>query len=180
MKSQPRVLERSEVYSGKKFTVEKSVLELEPGSTTLFEAVRHPGAVVILPVSPSGELLMIRQFRPALGAAILEFPAGTLEMGEAPLECARREIVEEVGHQAGAMRELGILYPAPGFCDEKQFLFVATELSPASAAQDEDEIIEVVPLSVGAVRAAIKSGQLNDAKSIAAFYRAGLEGLLPA
>ena len=174
----PRVLECATVYEGKKFSLERRVLEYSTGYRTVFEAVRHPGAVVIIPRTSTGELLVVRQYRPALGAAILEFPAGTLEVGESPQACAAREIVEEVGHRAGTMLDLGILFPAPGFCDEKQFLFLATDLTSASAPADEDEIIDVVPLSVVAVKEAIKSGEMNAAKSIAAFYRAELRGLL--
>lgn len=178
MSSISRERDRSVVYAGRKFSVERSVLEHPNGRSSVFEVVRHPGAVVVLPLTAQGEIVAIRQYRHALSTSILELPAGTLEPGESPHACASREIVEEVGYRAGTMLDLGVLFPAPGFCDEKQYLFLATELSPASAPADDDELIEVVPLSVAAVREAIKSGELNDAKSIAAFYRADLRGLL--
>jgi ADP-ribose pyrophosphatase len=177
--SRAKECERSVAYTGKKFTVERSVLEHPNGRTSVVEVVRHPGAVVILPVTESGEILAIRQYRHALSTSILELPAGTLEVGESPHACASREIMEEVGYRAGTMLDLGILYPAPGFCDEKQYLFLATDLSPASAPADDDEVIEVVPMSIEGIREAIKSGELSDAKSIAAFSRAELRGLLP-
>lgn len=179
MSSIAREREREVVYAGRKFSVERSVLDHTNGRSSVFEVVRHPGAVVILPLTLHGEILVIRQYRHALATSILELPAGTLEVGESPNACASREIVEEVGYRAGTMLDLGVLYPAPGFCDEKQYLFLATDLSPASAPGDDDEFIEVVPMSAAGIREAIKSGELSDAKSIAAFYRAELRGLLP-
>lgn len=178
MKGAPRELHRTVVFQGKKFSVEQSSLELPNGRTTTFEAVRHPGAVVIVPCTADGELLMIRQYRHALRATILELPAGTLEPGEAPAACAAREIIEEVGQKAGALVELGILFPAPGFCDEKQFLFFASDLTPAYAPADDDEVIEVVSMTLAAVMDSISSGELCDAKSIAAIARAKARNLL--
>ncbi len=140
--------------------------------------VRHPGAVVILPLLDDGRLLAIRQYRYSLGKTILEFPAGTLEPDELPEECAAREIIEEVGMAAGEMLKIGVLYPAPGFCNEQQHLYFARNLSPEKAPGDEDELIEVVPLTVRDVEVMIISGELSDAKSIAIFYRAKLRGYL--
>lgn len=174
----PNVRDRTTVFRGKKFSVERATLTYDSGHTTTAEIVRHPGAVVIVPRLPSGELGVIRQYRHALGTSILEFPAGTLEPGEAPAACAARELVEEIGFRATTLIDLGVLYPAPGFCDEKQFLFFAEGLVAASAPGDDDEIIECMPLSIGAVREAVVSGEFVDAKSIAAFYRALARGLI--
>ena len=119
---------------------------------------------------------MIAQYRFAVGETLLEFPAGTLEPGEAPLECARRELIEETGYRADHWRALGIIYPSPGYCDEQQHLFMATGLVPEHAAGDEDEILEVKGLTVQEVERAIADGTLVDAKSIAAYARAKLQG----
>ena len=112
------------------------------------------------------------------GETLLEFPAGTLEPGEAPLECAKRELIEETGYRAEHWRALGITYPSPGYCDEQQHLFMATGLVPEHAAADEDEILEVKRLTVQEVERAIADGALVDAKSIAAYARAKLQGVL--
>jgi ADP-ribose pyrophosphatase len=142
------------------------------------QVVKHPGAVVIIPQLEDGRLLLIAQYRFAVGATLLEFPAGTLEPGEAPLECARRELIEETGYRAEHWRALGITYPSPGYCDEQQHLFMATGLVPEHAAGDEDEIIEVKRLTVQEVERAIADETLVDAKSIAAYARAKLQGVL--
>jgi ADP-ribose pyrophosphatase len=104
--------------------------------------------------------------------------AGTLEPDEAPLECARRELIEETGYRADHWRALGIMYPSPGYCNETQHLFVASGLVPDHAAGDADEILEVKRLTVQEVERAIADGTLVDAKSIAAYARATLQGVL--
>jgi ADP-ribose pyrophosphatase len=109
---------------------------------------------------------------------LLEFPADTLELGEAPLECAKRELIEETGYRPEHWRALGITYPSPGYCDEQQHLLMATGLMPDYAAGDEDEILEVKRLTVQEVERAIADGTLVDAKSIAAYARAKLQGAL--
>jgi ADP-ribose pyrophosphatase len=101
-------------------------------------------------------------------------PAGTLEVGEEPLVCARREIREEIGYDAREIIPLGILHPAPGFCDEVQHLFVAKGLFESPATKDLDEVIEVQPMSYAEVEKAIQVGTITDAKTIATLFRARL------
>jgi ADP-ribose pyrophosphatase len=142
------------------------------------QVVKHPGAVVIVPQLEDSRLVLIEQYRFAVGETLLEFPAGTLEPDEAPLECARRELIEETGYRADHWHALGVIYPSPGYCDEQQHLFVASGLVPDQAAGDEDEILEVKRLTVQEVERAIADGTLIDAKSIAAYARAKLQGVL--
>jgi ADP-ribose pyrophosphatase len=131
-----------------------------------------------MPQLADGRLILIAQYRFAVGETLLEFPAGTLEPDEAPLECARRELIEETGYRADHWHALGVIYPSPGYCDEQQHLFVASGLVPDQAAGDEDEILEVKRLTVQEVERAIADGTLIDAKSIAAYARAKLQGAL--
>jgi ADP-ribose pyrophosphatase len=160
------------------FAIVEQALRLPSGRTVVRQVVQHPGAVVIMPQLEDGRLVMIEQYRFAVGETLLEFPAGTLEPGEAPLECARRELIEETGYRAEHWRALGVTYPSPGYCDEQQHLFMATGLVPEHAAGDEDEILEVKRLTVQEVERAIADGTLVDAKSIAAYARAKLQGVL--
>ncbi|MCB0324852.1 MAG: NUDIX hydrolase [Bdellovibrionales bacterium] len=173
-----RTLKTQTVFQGSVFDVTEAQVVLPNGHTVTRHTVVHPGAVVILPQAADRSLLLVEQYRHALRSHLLEFPAGTMEQGEEPEACARREIVEEVGQAATEWKSLGVLYPAPGICDEVQHLFFATGLSPEYAAADDDEIIEIKRMSVSDVEEAIVSGALSDAKSVALFSRARLAGLL--
>lgn len=140
--------------------------------------IKHPGAVVILPRDPDGNFLLVRQYRWALKQWILEFPAGTLEPGEDAVICAKRELAEEAGRAAELWIPLGELYPTPGICNEKQYLFYATNLRDARGELDEDELLQLELFSLADLEAAINDGRLSDAKSIALFTRARLRGLV--
>jgi ADP-ribose pyrophosphatase len=174
----PAVLSTQVLHRYRLFAIVEQVLRLPSGRTVVRQVVQHPGAVVIIPQLEDGRLLLIAQYRFAVGATLLEFPAGTLEPGEAPQDCARRELIEETGYRAEHWRALGTMHPSPGYCDETQYLFVASGLRPEHAAGDEDEIIEVKRLTVQEVERAVADGSLIDAKSIAAYARATLQRAL--
>jgi ADP-ribose pyrophosphatase len=174
----PEVLSTNVLHRYRIFAIVQQELQLSSGRTVVRQVVQHPGAVVIIPQLADSRLMLIAQYRFAVGETLLEFPAGTLEPGEAPMDCARRELIEETGYRAEHWRALGIMYPSPGYCDETQHLFVATGLVPEHAAGDEDEIIEVKRLTAQEVERAIADGALVDAKSIAAYARAKLQGVL--
>jgi ADP-ribose pyrophosphatase len=108
------------------------------------EIVEHPGAVAIVAIDRDGMLTLVRQRREAVRKQLLELPAGTLEKGESPLDCARRELVEETGLTGGSWRERAIFYTTPGFCRELMHLFVAEELDPGTSRPEDDEELEVV------------------------------------
>jgi 8-oxo-dGTP pyrophosphatase MutT (NUDIX family) len=153
------------VYEGQVATVRIDVLRAEDGSTREREVVGHPGAVAI--VAHDGEhLYLVRQPREAVGAdALLELPAGKLDVpGESELECARRELAEEIGKAADSWLELKRLYTSPGFADEEVTLFLATDLSEADVHPDAEERIEIVPWPLEELDAAI--AECADAKSL--------------
>jgi ADP-ribose pyrophosphatase len=108
------------------------------------EIVEHPGAVAIVAIDRDGMLTLVRQRREAVRKQLLELPAGTLEKGESPLDCARRELVEETGLTGGSWRERAIFYTTPGFCRELMHLFVAEELDPGTSRPEDDEELELV------------------------------------
>jgi ADP-ribose pyrophosphatase len=174
----PEVLSTNVLQRYRIFAIVEQALRLPSGRTVVRQVVHHPGAVVIMPQLADGRLLFIKQYRFAVGETVLEFPAGTLETGEAPLACARRELIEETGYRADHWHPLGTIYSSPGFCDERQHLFMASGLVPEQAAGDDDEILEVKGLTVPEVERAIASGTLVDATSIAAYGRATLQGVL--
>ena len=161
-----------------RWALEKQRVRLPGGTERDKLCIRHPGAVVILPRGADGELVLVEQYRHGTGQWLLEFPAGTLEPGEEPEGCARRELEEETGWRAATWQALGPLHPLPGTSDEVQHGYLATDLSPGNAAPEEDEQIQVRQLTVTAVEQAIVSGQVSDAKTIALFCRARLAGHL--
>lgn len=178
MEESCRVTASKTVYSGRVFDVVDDELSMSDGRRFSRATIVHPGAVVVMPVFSDGTVLAIRQYRHPLRKTILEFPAGTLGKGEAPLDCAKREIREETGYGAGSWQELGIIYPGPGICSEVQHLFLAGDLAPDRLAGDEDEVIEVQRFTVPQIEDAIRDGTLSDAKSIALLMRARLAGLV--
>lgn len=171
------VLETKRLSKGKNFEVVRERLQIG-GRETERDTVVHPGASVFIPQLASGELLLTYQYRHPLKSMLLEFPAGTLDPGEQPLACAKREIQEEVGYEAQDWTDLGTLLPAPGFCSEVQYCYLARTLTPSRLEMDEDEIIEVRTMTVSEVEGAIKRQEIRDAKSVALFFRARLLGLL--
>ena len=129
------------------------------------EIVEHPGAVAVVAVDRDGAVALVRQRREAARKRLLELPAGTLEDGEAPLECARRELEEETGLTGGDWRELAAFYTTPGFCRERMHLFLAQDVVPGTARPEADEEIEVVRFPGGELAALL--GEIEDAKTLA-------------
>ncbi|OPY39012.1 MAG: adenosine nucleotide hydrolase NudE [Methanoregula sp. PtaU1.Bin051] len=160
-----------ELFRGRRLWAEKKTIRL-PTGTEREKIIIHPGhAVAVLPVENS-IVKLLRQYRYAVEQYIIEAPAGTLEPGEEPDACARRELIEETGYAAETIVPRGFIWTTPGFTDEKIYLFEARGLSPSSEyGKDEDEIIEVVDVHVLALDAMIRDGTICDAKTIALIHR---------
>ena len=156
------------VFRGRVVGVRVDTAEMPDGRTARREVVEHQDSVVIVPVDSNDELVLVRQFRYPVGETLLEAPAGNVEEGEEPEECAQRELQEEIGHRAESLERLGSFWMSPGFCTEKMHAFVARGLSPSSLAPDDDENIEVVRRPLSQARALIERGEIRDAKTIAA------------
>lgn len=167
-----------QLFAWKRFSLEESEHTLPNGLVTNHITLEHPGAVLILPIANDGKIVMIRQYRPSIRRWIYEFPAGTLESSESPKVCAQRELAEEAQLQADEWHAIGESLPAPGFCNETQYLFVAKQLSPCAAEMDDDEVIEVVHFTVDEVKRLIAENEIQDSKTIVAFCRAQLLGLI--
>jgi ADP-ribose pyrophosphatase len=146
----PFELLKSEIiYPGRAFTIRRDTLRLPDGRETRFDIVEHIGSVVILPLDVDGQLLFVRQYRHAAGLDLLELPAGTLDKGESPEACARREVREETGMAAGRLELLGGFYLAPGYSTEYMYVYMATDLhnDPLEADADEFLSVERIPLA---------------------------------
>ncbi|WIH24646.1 NUDIX hydrolase [Photobacterium damselae] len=165
-------------YQWKCFSIDEEQHQLPDGRTIPFTTIKHPGAVVIIPIDRNGDLILVHQYRPAIKQWIYEFPAGTLEDKENILACAQRELAEEAKLQAQNWQSLGELLPVPGFCDEIQYLFLAQELSEANGELDDDEIMDVVTLSITEFERKIAANQIQDNKTIAAYCKAKAMQLL--
>jgi len=150
-----------------RFAVVRRKYRTSNGHTVTREIVEHPGAVVILPLLPTGEVCLIRNYRVGIDQTLIELPAGTLERGEDPLETARRELIEETGYVAGRIEPLTGFWMSPGILTERMHGFVASEITPGEAAREVGEEIENLVLSWEATLALIDRGEIQDAKSIA-------------
>ena len=171
-------IERKVIKQGRVFRFVEESYTLPDGRTARIDKVEHPGAVVILPLESPGRIFVLNQYRPAVRETLMEVPAGTLEVGEDPNACARRELAEEIGKKAEHWQSLGTLLPAPGFCDEVQHCYFASGLSDDFAEMDDDEQIESLIISVEQFEQFVLDGRIRDGKSIAIFARARLMGLL--
>lgn len=160
------VVSSETVYSGRRVNLRRDVLRDEAGAEYVREVVEHPGAAVIVPFLPDGRVVLVRQYRHAVGRSLLELPAGTLEPDEDPAECARRELEEETGWRAGKVLPLASVYSSPGILNEAMRFFVARDLVPGTADPDPGEDIEVVLLPVAEALRRVRSGEIRDGKTV--------------
>ena len=165
-------LESLPVYDGVLLKVRRDRVALPDGSESVREYITHPGAVVVVAVLPDGRLLFERQFRYPLRRAFLELPAGKIDAGEELLACARRELREETGYEAGAWLYLGVMHPCIGYSDERIEIFLARDLTHVGDALDDGEFLEVLTYSVDDAIRAVMEGVITDAKTITALFRA--------
>jgi ADP-ribose pyrophosphatase len=161
-----RTLSSRLLHEGKSFSFKTDQVELPNGRTTTRDVVDHPGAVAIVPVLDDSRLVLVRQFRYAAGRELLEIPAGTLERGEKPDDCASRELREETGYEADSMRRLLSCFTAPGYSNEVIHLYVATGLRRGEMETEEDEEIEVEEVGLDEALRMIEENRIEDAKTI--------------
>jgi ADP-ribose pyrophosphatase len=152
------------------FTLER--ITLENDVTVDLEVIRHPGAAAIVAMPDSETILLLHQYRHALGGYIWEVPAGTVDGGETPERCARRELVEETGFSGRGFEKLGEITPVPGYSDERIHLFLATGLEQDTQRLERDELIRVEAVPLKSALTMIDEGRLQDAKTIASLMLA--------
>lgn len=164
-KEPPVVLRSKEIYRGR--VIDLVVDTVREGETTYTrEVVRHPGGASVVAVFDDKTVALVRQYRQPPARFVLELPAGRLDAGERPEDCAARELVEEVGVRAGRLEPLSEFYTTPGFCSEKLWVFLATALTDAEQKLEDDEIVEIVRLPLARALAMIAAGEIEDAKTI--------------
>jgi ADP-ribose pyrophosphatase len=164
-----RLVEKQVLYNGKKVRLELHHLESDETQTRYIrEVVVHPGAVVVLALTGDDRVVLIRTRRYAVGQILIELPAGTLEKGEDPINCAGRELLEETGYLAGRLVPIGNFFTSPGILSEKMYAYAAYDLERRNTALEEGEEIELLPTPYDQAIAMIKDGQIHDGKTIAA------------
>jgi len=163
-----KVLDSKVLYEGRVVTLALQTVELPNGRTSSREIIRHRGAVAILPLHEDGRITLIRQYRLAAGDTLWEIPAGTLEPGEDPRDCAIRELQEEAGLRPGNLVRLGGVFPAPGYSSEYIHLFIATDLTPSVLQGDDDESIETVVVPLDEALAMVERGEIENAMAVIA------------
>ena len=160
------------IFEGRVIKLDVLDVVLPNGQAAKREVVQHPGAVAIVPLDDAQNVLMVRQFRVAAGKTMLELPAGTLEAGEDPADCADRELQEETGYRAADWQGLGAFYVAPGYTTEKIYLYLATTLTEQRLPMDEDEFIEVERIPLIEALRMVTAGEIDDGKTINGVLRA--------
>lgn len=155
-------------YKGRLLKLRVDRVRLPGGRQGTREIVEHPGAVAVVPLDRQGNVYLVRQYRKPVEEYLLEIPAGTLEPGEGPLDCARRELAEETGLEAEKIELILHFYTSPGICTENMYVYLATGLSPAENGleRDEDEHIQLEKYKVAELGGMIKGGKIKDGKTL--------------
>jgi ADP-ribose pyrophosphatase len=162
----PKVLNKKKIYQGKVIDLAVDTV-LFPEQSIDMECIKHPGGAAVVPLLPDGSVVLIKQYRYVVNDTIWEIPAGRLEKGESPRDCAFRELEEEVGYRATEVVPLTQLYSAPAYCTEIIYIFLATGLIPGQQKLDADEYIEIVTLSLDEAVAMVAKGEITDGKTVA-------------
>ena len=161
------------VFDGKILKVKVDTLAYDRDRTVTREIVETGSTVVILPIDSDRNVLLVRQFRYPTGTTILEAPAGRVEIGETPIAAAQRELREEIGYASRDIREMGSFWISPGYCTEYMHAYLAKELVPDKLQPDDDEDIVVERFSLDDAWNMVKSGDIQDVKTIAAMSMSG-------
>ena len=161
-----------EIYDGKIIKVRVDDILMRNGNQSVREVVDHANAVVICPIDDEGNVHLVRQYRYAAKQMLLEAPAGLVEEGEDPDDCAQRELAEEIGYVSRNLRILGGFWSSPGFCTEFMYAYLAKDLVPRTLQPDDDEDIQIEKVPLSRIPQLIRLGEIQDAKSIAVLLMA--------
>ena len=164
-----QILNQEKVYPGRIFDVIHRSIQFSPKKIIEYEILHRSNIVIIIPLLPSGDIIVIKQFRASIGQEIWEFPAGSIELGESPFEAAKRELEEETGYRTEEVRLLQKIYTSPHFCDEKAFVCIANTSTYYHPNLQEKEIITSHILSQAQLKEKYHAGELLDAKTIVAY-----------
>ena len=170
--NEAELLSTRDIFKGRVVDLSVDQVRMPNGKSTELEVIRHPGAAAMVPLTDSGEVLLVRQYRYATGGWLVEVPAGKLDEGEAPEVCAARELEEEVGMKPAELLPLGWIWTTPGFTDERIWLYLCRGLSPAQQNLEDDEVLTVESRSMPEAIEMVHRGEICDGKSVCALLRA--------
>jgi len=165
-----KVLQEKILYKGKIINVKELEVILPNGKLAKREVVEHPGAVAILPIDDDGGIFFVKQYRICANEILLEIPAGKLDKGESPIDCAYRELEEEIGYRPKKLTLIHTFYPSPGISTEVLYLFLATGLEKTKVHPDEDEFLEIVKLNGEEIKNLLGQNLVKDSKTLIALY----------
>jgi ADP-ribose pyrophosphatase len=166
-----KTLSTQQIYQGRAVNVRVDTIQKADGKKTTREVVEHSDCVAVVVLDEQGNVLLVRQFRHPVGKSLLEIPAGGIDLGEEPVDSVRRELQEEIGYFPHKIQELGGFYSVPGYGTEYLHCFVATDLAPSRLVAEDTDDIELVRVSAEEIPRLITSGEICDAKSIAALFK---------
>lgn len=153
------------IFEGKIIKVKRDTVLLPDGKSSFREVVEHNGGVCVVPLTKDNKLIFVRQFRYPYKEVVLELPAGKLERGEDPKSAGLRELSEETGYITKYLKSLGVLYPTPGYCGEKIYMYLADKLEKNEQHLDEDEFLSVEEIELEKAVEMVMSGEIKDAKT---------------
>ncbi len=166
-----KVISKDFYFKAKNVDLKIETLNFINGASGKYGSINHPGSCMAIPISDSGNLLMVKQYRFSVGRYIYEFPSGKIEKGENPTITIRRELKEEIGFYASNLKNIGQIFEAPSYSNEIVHLFLASELKISVKEKDEDEDIEVVEISLIDAKKLVESSKIMDSSSIAILYK---------
>ena len=166
------LLNRQQIFAGRVVDLSVDRVKMPNGRTTELEIIRHPGAAAMVPLTDTGEVLLVRQYRYATSGWLLEVPAGKLDDGEDPDVCAARELEEEVGMNPAELVPLGWIWTTPGFTDEKIWMYLCRGLEPAEQNLQDDEVLTIESRPLAEAIEMVHRGEICDSKSVCALLRA--------
>jgi len=172
MEYEEKTVSCERIFTGNILNFDIVTVKLPNGKESTREIISHPGAAVIIPIADNGDLYLVRQFRKAVEKEMLELPAGKLDPGELPLDCAVRELKEETGLEAQKVELILSIHSTPGFSNEVLHIFAARGLKEGSACADEDEFLSIRRISMNSLIKMIFNGEITDSKTIVGIFAA--------
>lgn len=173
-----KTLGQKRVFEGKIISLRVDDVELPNGEKSTREVIEHNGGACVVALTEDNEILLVKQFRYAYGKVITEIPAGKIEKGEDPLDCASRELIEETGYSAKNIELLGEVYPSPGYCGEIIYIYKASELTKRCQNLDADEFLDVIKMPLDEAYKMVINGDIKDSKTVAGILRVYCEKYL--